>query len=208
VSYRFDLEIKHKHLGRVVKRRARLPLEMALAIGAGEIVEDLFLPESDRRITEEAHRLVREQGFHPCCCMRYDRHAYADRDPESDLRITFDTGIAYRFDDLKPMPDDRRFDKFLLPNGFSVLEVKVTGCVPYWLSRLIAQFGCIFQSHSKYCNALEDGDSVLHAQLGGRAKVQYGVAPPLVSLDRVSLNCSVEESRTAAAMRQFSDGNL
>lgn len=63
------------------------------------------------------------------------------------------------------------------------MEVKATQCVPYWLSCLIGKLGCVFQSHSKYCNALEDGDPVLHAQLGGRTQIQYGVVPPLCHLD-------------------------
>ena len=170
-------EIKHKCDGRNVKRRARMPLEAALAVADGREV-DIPLKEADRRIVDEVHGLVRDRGFRPCCCMRYDRQAFADRDPESDLRITFDTGIAYRMDNLMPIPDDRRFSNFLLPDGFSVLEVKVTGSVPYWLTTMLGEHGCILQSHSKYSNSLEDGDPVLHRMMGGRpVKHRYGVTP-------------------------------
>jgi len=192
------MEVKHKHMGRVVKRRARIPLEMALAVGEGKPIEDVFLPENDRRVVEEALRLVHEDGFRPCCAMRYDRYAYAARDLESDLRITFDTDIAYRFDNLTPIPDDRRFEKSLLPPGYSVLEVKTTYCVPYWLSCLIGKLGCIYQSHSKYCNAVEDGDPVLHASLGGPVKVQYGVVPPLVNFQPGVLAPTVNGAEVAA----------
>jgi hypothetical protein len=130
----------------------------------------------DMRTVEEIHMLVHQRGFQPCMVMRYDRMAYAAKDPESDLRITFDTGIAYRMDNLHPIPDDRRFERYLLPDGYSVMEVKVLGSVPYWLSILLPQMGCILQSHSKYCNALEDGDPVLHKQMGGRPnKKHYAV---------------------------------
>ncbi len=179
------VEVKHKHFGRVVKRRARIPLEMALAVGEGDRLEGVHLPENDRRVVEESVRLVEDCAFRPSCCMRYDRHAYSDINPESDLRITFDTGIAYRFQDLTPTPDDQKFEKYLLPDGFSVMEIKITGNVPYWLSRVVGEVGCVIQSHSKYCNALEDGDPVLHGQLGGRVKIQYGVAPPLAGLEQV-----------------------
>jgi hypothetical protein len=132
----------------------------------------------DQKIVDEVHYLVYKRDFKPCCCMRYDRQAFADKDPESDLRITFDTGIAYRFDNLMPIPDDRRFEHYLLPEGFSVMEVKVTGAVPYWLTKMVGEHGCILQSHSKYCNALEDGDPVLHRQIGGRrARHRYGITP-------------------------------
>lgn len=163
------VEVKHKCDGRGVKRRGRMTLEHALAVADGKPI-DAPLKPVDQRLVEEIHKLVHERGFRPCCCMRYDRQAFADKDPSSDLRITFDTGIAYRFDDLTPIPDDRNFDRYLVEDGFSIMEVKVTGSVPYWLSRMLGETGCILQSHSKYCNALEAGDPVLRRTLYGGPK--------------------------------------
>ena len=178
------LEVKHKCDGRGVKRRVRLPLEECLRLASGESTTYSLSP-ADQRTVEEVHKLVRYRGFLPCCCMRYDRMAYADRDPASDLRVTFDTGIAYRMDNLVPVPDDRNFTNYLLPDGYSVMEVKVTGAVPFWMSTMIGDHGCILQGHSKYSNALEDGDPVLHRMIGGRPiKHHYGVTPhSLATLD-------------------------
>ena len=171
------VEIKHKCDGRGVKRRLRVPLEEAYSICAGNAPR-LPLSPLDMRIVEEVHDLVKRRRFEPCVAMRYDRQAFADRDPDSDLRVTFDTGIAYRFDKLGPVPDDRDFQDFLLPDGYSVMEVKVTGAVPYWMTRLVGEHGCILQGHSKYNNALEAGDNLLHEQLGGRPfKPHYGLTP-------------------------------
>jgi len=172
------VEVKHKCDGRGVKRRVRVPLDVALKAASGEPI-DYPLSVPDQRTIDEVHHLVHKRGFLPCCCMRYDRQAFADKDPESDLRITFDTGIAYRMDDLMPEPDDRKFTKYMLPDGYAVMEVKVTGAVPYWLTRMVGEHGCILQSHSKYCNALEDGDPVLHQQMGGapKQKSHYGLTP-------------------------------
>jgi hypothetical protein len=171
------VEVKHKCEGRGVKRRVRMPLEEALIVAAGQ--ETSFpLKLADRKIVEEVHQLVHRRGFQPCCCMRYDRQAFADRDPDSDLRITFDTGIAFRFDNLTPVPDDRNFKVYLHPDDQSVMEVKVTGAVPYWLSRMLGEHGCILRSHSKYCNALEMGDPVLRKMLyGGPKRINM---PPLL----------------------------
>ena len=193
------VEIKHKCDGRGVKRRLLCTLDEAYIVAAGgEIAPRAkFL---DRRLIEEIHTLVNRRHFKPCCAMRYDRHAFADRDPESDLRVTFDTGIAYRFDNLIVVPDDRKFDRYLLPDGYSVMEVKVTGSVPFWLTQMIGRHHCILQGHSKYNNALEDGDPVIHRQIGGRVvKHHYGLTPESLAKAGVNAAPDPETAGMAAA---------
>ena len=193
------VEIKHKCDGRGVKRRLLCTLDEAFTVAAGGDIA----PRTnilDRRLVEEIHMLVKQRDFQPCCAMRYDRHAFADRDPESDLRVTFDTGIAYRFDKLKVVPDDQKFDRYLLPDGYSVMEVKVTGSVPFWLTHMIGRHHCILQSHSKYNNALEDGDPILHEQIGGRViKHHYGLTPDTLAKTRVNAAPDSDSARVAAA---------
>lgn len=154
------IEVKHKCDSRIVKRRAQMPLEAALTVGSGEDI-DLPLDFAAQKVVTEVHGLVHHRGFRPHCCMRYDRQAFADVNPASDLRITFDTGIGYRMDNLTPVPDDRNFSQYLLQEGESVMEVKVIGSVPYWLPRMLGDAGCLLTSHSKYCNALAAGDPAL-----------------------------------------------
>jgi hypothetical protein len=192
------VEVKHKCEGRGVKRRARMPLDMCLAVAAGQNV-DLQLNLADRRIVEEVHKLVHERGFQPCCSMRYDRQAFADRDPESDLRITFDTGIAFRFNDLTVVPDDREFTQQLYEGDQAVMELKVTGAVPYWLSRMLGEEGCILQSHSKYCNALEIGDPVLRKMLyGGPKRINMPPLQPAASRLDVTAGLDSENGALSA----------
>ena len=174
------MEVKHKCDGRVVKRRAQMSLESALVVGEGKNV-DVPLDFASQKVVTEVHRMVHDRGFRPLCCMRYDRQAFADVNPASDLRITFDAGIAYRMDDLTPVPDDRNFTRYLLREGESVMEVKVTGSVPYWLPKMLGEAGCILTSHSKYSNALEDGDTALRWNRNGSvmmgAKTVLNVTP-------------------------------
>ena len=164
------IEVKHKCDGRGVKRRVRLSLEDALRAGSGLWPENAELCEMDRRLAGEVHDLAARRGFKPVMVMRYDRCAYAAADPASDLRVTFDTGIFCRMEDLTPVPDDGRFDPRheMHADGRAVLEVKITGCIPYWLGRVMAEAGCKLQSHSKYSNALEQIDPVLRAMLAPR----------------------------------------
>ena len=164
------VEVKHKCDGRVVKRRVQMPIAAALAVADGQPAPELRSP-ADQRVVEEVHRFVRDRHFRPVCCMRYERQALADVDPASDLRMTFDFGIGYRFHDLTPVPDDRNFSQYLLGEGQSVMEVKGPGAVPYWLSRLLGATGCRMASYSKYCNTLAAGDSKvrpIRARLGVR----------------------------------------
>ena len=182
------VEIKHKCEGRGVKRRVQLPLAQALRVGeglwpegGGPAREGARFSESEARVIREAHDLVLRKKFRPVLVMRYDRTAYAAADPESDLRVTFDTGVSVRFDHLTPEPDDRRFDMAgeFSEDGTAVMEVKITGCIPYWLSRTIAETGCRMQSHSKYSSALEQSDPVLRAMLspGWRARIAAATPP-------------------------------
>lgn len=179
------IEVKHKADGRGVKRRVKMPLEEALRVGVGKWPAVKLDYASKRVVSEIIDDLVHRRGFAPTMLMRYDRRAYAAVDPESDLRITYDTGIAYRLNNLVPVPDDRRFDPKdqLHPEGTSVLEVKISGCIPYWLSKMIAETGCLLTSHSKYCIALERSDPILRAMLAPdfRAKL-----PPLAVAKEMS----------------------
>ncbi|MEI7775096.1 MAG: polyphosphate polymerase domain-containing protein [Verrucomicrobiota bacterium] len=161
------IEIKHKADDRGVKRRARLPLEEAMRVGEGKWPNVELDYASKRVVAEVIEDLVLRRGFAPTMLMRYDRRAYASVDPESDLRITYDTDILYRLDNLIPVPDDRRFDpnNRLHPEGTSVLELKISGCVPYWLTKMIGETGCLLVSHSKYSIALERSDPVLRKML-------------------------------------------
>ncbi len=161
------IEIKHKCEGRGVKRRVQLPVAQALRVCGGVQLEDAVLRGTDRRVIAEVHELVRRRGFAPVLVMRYDRTAFAAADPESDLRITFDDRIFARFDSLEPEPDDRRFAAAdeMCGGDATVMEVKITGCIPYWLSRVLGETGCRMRSHSKYSTALEQRDPVLRAML-------------------------------------------
>jgi hypothetical protein len=172
------VEVKHKCDGRGVKRRVQLPLEQALRVGGGLWPEGMHCSETDARVIREVHDMVLRRRLRPVLVMRYDRTAYAATDPRSDLRVTFDSGVRVRFDNFTPEPDDRRFDitAGLHEKGTAVMEVKVTGCIPYWLSRTIAAAGCRLESHSKYCTALEQHDPVLRAMLSPSWRARLAAA--------------------------------
>jgi hypothetical protein len=155
------IEVKHKVDGLGFKRRVQTELHTALGLVNGLVSGDT-LPSEDRRTLEETRRMVREEGFAPSCMIRYLRHAYWLSLGELDagcramapLRITLDSGLQARFDDLEPTPDDRRFTINLLPEGTRILEIKGKGAIPFPLALQLAKAGIRSASVSKYCKAI------------------------------------------------------
>ncbi|MGH8047569.1 MAG: polyphosphate polymerase domain-containing protein [Chthoniobacterales bacterium] len=152
------VEIKHKHEGRGVKRRLRVPLDAAMRITSGE-EPGVELDTGEERILNEVRHLVGEKDLKPVCCLRYDRRAYMDIAEDSDLRITFDENICYRMDDL-PSLHEGAFDQQLLEEDEHIMEVKVTGAVPVWLTGILYAHKCTPGSRSKYCDAIAAGIAV------------------------------------------------
>jgi hypothetical protein len=156
------IEVKHKVEGLGFKRRLQTELNTALELVDGR-QSGADLPVESRRIVEETQHMVREEGFAPCCTIRYLRHAYwlaVDQLDESvrghsPLRITMDSGLMVRFENLRPEPDDRGFSIHLLPEGTRVLEIKGNGAIPFALARRLARAGIRASSMSKYCKAIE-----------------------------------------------------
>ncbi|MEO7931584.1 MAG: polyphosphate polymerase domain-containing protein [Chthoniobacterales bacterium] len=172
------IEVKHKHEGRGVKRRAQLPLESAMAIGRGEM-PDCNLSYGEQKVAREVVSMVQNRQIAPVCVLRYERQAFAGLEDETGLRVTFDTGITYRMNELEPVPDDRRFTQRILDDDHAIMEVKVWGVVPYWLSVVLGRHGCMARSFSKYCSALEASDPVLQQQRSPLRAARTPLAPGL-----------------------------
>ncbi len=148
------LELKRKHKGRVYKQRVALPIDEALAVAAGADPRSVT-GRAGLRVIEQVQTLTQVRQLHPSCVLRYDRQALRGTGDEAELRITFDTDIRFRLDDLVPVPDDLRCDRELMATDRAVMEVKVPDQVPHWLAGLIHRHGCVRQGHSKYCRSFE-----------------------------------------------------
>lgn len=148
------IEIKRKHKGRVYKQRVALPVDEALAVVAGAEPRTA-LDRAGNRVLEQVGWLVEFRHLRPSCVLRYDRQALRGSGDEDELRVTFDTDIRFRIDDLVPQPDDQGCDRVIMRPDRSVMEVKVSTHVPGWLAQLIHHHGCQRQGHSKYCRSFE-----------------------------------------------------
>ena len=140
------LELKRKAEGIVYKRRVQttVPQAEAFLSGSGSLCADGQIKNEIGYFRDFYGTLV------PSCLILYDRTAYAE--PGSDLRLTIDERPRYRMDDLtlKGSADGLP----LLPEGMSILEIKVQDAMPLWLARALSECGAVKTSFSKYGEAV------------------------------------------------------
>ena len=139
------LEAKRKFDGIVYKRRVATTVPEAERFFTGRAVLD-----GGSQIGKELARFRDHyETLAPACLIVYDRAAYFD--PCSDLRLTVDHRPRYRVEDLvltKSMDGPP-----LLEDGWTILEIKVQGAVPLWLSAVLSGGGIFKSSFSKYGEA-------------------------------------------------------
>lgn len=142
------LEIKKKYKGVVYKRRISLTLCEAM-----DYINGVANPP-DSQIMREIDYAMRFYGSpKPSALISYERDAFFVRDLPS-LRITFDSSVRYRTDDLDLKNGSS--GKVLLPEGYTLMEIKTDGAMPLWLSHALDELKIYPASYSKYGKAYDD----------------------------------------------------
>lgn len=139
------LEIKRKYEGVVYKRRISLKQNEA-----DDYIKGNKKPDS--QIAKEISYFKKHyEGLRPDMLIIYDRMAYSDL--SGNLRITLDRNIRYRKDnlDLSYSLDGTK----IIPDGYILMEVKVPGAYPMWLTRLLNENKIYKISFSKYGEAYQ-----------------------------------------------------
>jgi len=139
------LELKRKAYGIVYKRRVQstIPLVKKFFDGEGDICAG----------GQINHEITYFRDFYgnlaPSCLIIYDRTAFYE--PGGDLRLTIDNNPRYRTEEL-----DLRVSMdgiSLLPEGWSILEIKVQEAMPLWLVSILEEGKIYKSSFSKYGEA-------------------------------------------------------
>lgn len=138
------VEIKKKYRGVVYKRRVELPLAEAVkGIAAGR------MPQDCGQIGREIDRCVQFYDLEPKCMILYDRDAWtSDRE---EVRVTFDRRIRCRFDHLDVTWSQE--GEPILEENQVIMEIKVPGAYPLWLTKLLDSVGARRVHFSKYGTA-------------------------------------------------------
>lgn len=140
------LEIKKKFKGVVNKRRTVLKLKEAY-----DFAETYRQPEyrsyMNKQVLNELEYFMNHYKPVPKVFLAYDRAAlFCKDDPE--LRITFDTNIRTRRDNLRLDADDN--GELLIDKDVWLMEIKVINAYPLWLVDILNSNGLFKTSFSKY----------------------------------------------------------
>ncbi len=137
------VELKKKYKGIVYKRRITMPLKDAYRYLTQGITTDTS------QIKKEIDYFMSYYHPIPKMYIAYDRIAYyCESDP--NFRITFDSDIRYRDDDLYLENGDH--GDYLLEKGYHLMELKIAGAIPLWLTHAMTELQIYPTSFSKYGN--------------------------------------------------------
>lgn len=141
------VELKKKYKGIVYKRRLSCKQQQALEwLGGTEP------PEAGQIAREISYFRDFYPGLGPTVFLSYEREAYYSLDG-SDFRVTFDDHILCRGTDLTlDMPPG---GDSILPEGKVLMEVKTSGAIPLWMTKVLSDNGIYKTSFSKYGTAYQ-----------------------------------------------------
>ncbi len=141
-SSRVFVELKKKFDGVVYKRRVTMPLAQAR-----NYLSRTIQPAGNEQIRQEIDWFLQFHQPQPAVFLAYDRVAYTCP-AQPDLRLTFDSKLRWREQALDLAAGD--YGEFLTPPGTRILEFKVSGAMPLWLSAILDQLEIYPSSFSKY----------------------------------------------------------
>jgi SPX domain protein involved in polyphosphate accumulation len=140
------LEIKKKVCSLVNKRRTTLKLKEAYDFVSTGIKPELK-DYMNKQVINEIEYILKIYDLLPKLYLAYDRKAMFGKD-NRDLRITFDTNIRTRREDLRLELGD--YGDSLLDRDKWLMEVKAEKSIPLWLSKLLSEHKIVSTSFSKY----------------------------------------------------------
>lgn len=136
------LELKKKFNGVVFKRRVPMTLTQA-----ARYIEYNEKPKKDNQILNEIDWFIKRYHPKPKVLIAYDRIAFCGKE-DQNLRITFDHSIRYRDMDLD-LSHGSHGQQLLDLNSY-IMEIKISGAMPLWLSQEMAELEVFPTSFSKY----------------------------------------------------------
>lgn len=146
------LELKKKINGIVSKRRVVLTMgEAKLFLNRG--IRPCKKDYISEQVLNEISYFLKMNNVKPTVVINYQMMAFFGKE-DNDFRVTFDTAIKTRRDKLYLGGID--CGKNILNNGEKLMEIKILGSVPLWLSRILSEQGLYPRGFSKYGSEFEN----------------------------------------------------
>jgi hypothetical protein len=143
------------------KRRVLLPYGQALRLCDEREVPRINSPRHaarDVEVIDEIVHMLWQYNLRRASVVSYARQALVGTDYDVGLRVTFDTGLSYRANNLEL--HERRRGLQLFPPDWTVVEIKVNERIPYWLTELVGAHNLNLVRVSKYCRSIELGQNL------------------------------------------------
>ena len=137
------VELKRKYRRLVYKRRIAMEEQAAM-----KWLNQRVPLNAPTQISQEIDYFMDFYGnLQPTLYLSYEREAFYAKDG-TDFRITFDDHIYARQDDLSLTSNI--YGTSILPEGKVLMEIKCSGGIPIWLSKLLSEEQIYKTSFSKY----------------------------------------------------------
>ena len=184
-------EIKKKYDGIVYKRRIADSFDkvddLLEGLSCGSVYKDINDAndsgakdfDKDRQIKNEIGDLFRRYELKPQIFIGYRRYALKGKD-DPGFRITFDTDLIYRTDRLD-LREDFHGER-LLEDDVVLMEVKIAGAAPLWLSSIFSKLKIYRTSFSKVGTAYTR--FVLPEKFGGSQSQPAAADDSIIWLNR------------------------
>lgn len=142
------VELKKKYQSVVYKRRIALPEIEAMQWLTGEY----HCPKDSQISREVDYFLSYYRTLRPAVFLSYEREAYYEKNG-GDFRVTFDDTLLCRQEDLSLKSEV--YGTSLLPEGMVLMEIKCSGGMPLWMTRVLSEQHIYHTSFSKYGTAYQ-----------------------------------------------------
>ena len=140
------IELKKKFDGIVYKRRLPLSYHEDAEVLRGDLLR------SEEQVAREIGFFLSQYEVSAKAFICYDRIAFKEVN-HPDVRITFDSNIRFRQTDLSLAAG--AWGETLLSPDQVLMEIKIPGAFPLYLSRILSDMGIHSVSFSKYGNCFQ-----------------------------------------------------
>lgn len=140
------MEIKKKSEKVGNKRRIKLRIKEV-----EPFVNEGILPETkdylSAQVAKELQYYFKMNRVAPALYVQYDRLALFGKE-DKNFRMTFDRNVRTRRSNFQFGESD--IDEPLLPDGIYIMEIKILGAMPLWLTALLSEHQLFSRGFSKY----------------------------------------------------------